>query len=67
MTTVGALLRTAREQAGLTQQNVADRLFVSRSLIATWETGRREMRMSQLLAYCDVIGASITVNLKEAS
>lgn len=65
--TIGQQLREARDKAGLTQQNVADRLFVSRSLIATWETGRRELRMSQLLAYCDVIGASITVILKEAS
>ncbi|MQS89660.1 helix-turn-helix domain-containing protein [Companilactobacillus mishanensis] len=33
-------LKSARKKLGLTQQQVADKLYVSRKTISTWETGR---------------------------
>jgi transcriptional regulator with XRE-family HTH domain len=49
------LLREARHSAGLTQQQLADRLGVDQAMVARWETGRVEprvrvaVRLSELL------------------
>lgn len=38
---VGRRIAKARSKANITQQQLADKLFVSRDLIAKWEQGRR--------------------------
>jgi len=40
---IGKLLKTHREQLQLTQQQVADRLFVSRNTYTQYETGKRKV------------------------
>lgn len=65
--TVGSLLRAARRIAGLTQQDVADRMYVSRSLIAYWETGRRDPKISQVLAFSEAVGVRIDFDVKESA
>lgn len=40
---VGQALRDARVQSGITQNELADELFVSRSLVAMVETGKRDL------------------------
>lgn len=40
METIANQLKTVRKQNGLTQQQLADKLCVSRQAISSWETGR---------------------------
>jgi transcriptional regulator with XRE-family HTH domain len=37
---IGTRIRTARRERGLTQDDLANRIGVSRSAVAQWETGR---------------------------
>ena len=37
---IGARIRTAREEQGWTQDQLAEAVGVSRSAVAQWETGR---------------------------
>ena len=46
---VGGLLREARLRAGLTQHELAARLGWSPDTLASYETGRRGLRVAQLL------------------
>lgn len=39
--TLGANIRAKREQRGMTQQELASRLFVSRQTVSRWESGSR--------------------------
>ena len=47
---VGERLKTARELAGLTQAQVAERLSVSEMTVYRWETGRFEPSFAKLQA-----------------
>lgn len=47
--------RRLREAAGLSQQEVADALGVTRAAVGHWETGLRSPRGRLLTAYVDVI------------
>lgn len=49
---IGRRIAEARAAANITQQELADRLFVSRDLVAKWEQGRRrpDHRMIEQLA-----------------
>lgn len=67
MTAIGLRLRAARRIAGLTQQDVADRMYVSRSLIGYWETGRRDPKISQVLAFGEAVGVRIDFDVKESA
>ena len=49
----------ARTSAGLTQQELADKLGVSRRMIIDWESGKREMRPAYLYAICQITGFSV--------
>lgn len=51
-TQFGKVLRKLRDQKGLSQQELADRMFVTRSTVARWETGSRmpDARTISLLA-----------------
>ena len=55
---VGARIRAARKQAGLSQQALADLLLVSRNTVVNWETGRCATDYKTALKLCDVLGLS---------
>jgi len=50
--TFAAVLRDAREAAGLTQEDLADRADVSVRFISFLETGKRQPSLSALAAVC---------------
>lgn len=49
-------LRELREQIGLTQQELAERVGVQRDAVARWEAGRREPSWSNVLALAAALG-----------
>jgi transcriptional regulator with XRE-family HTH domain len=53
---VGALLREARLRAGLTQHELAARLGWSPGALASYETGRRGLRVAQLFVLAAALG-----------
>ena len=55
------LLRQARQNAGLTQADLAQRLGVPQSRISDYERGERQMDLMQLRQYC----AGLEVGLVE--
>lgn len=57
--TVGAYLRRCRNAAGLTQENVYDKLGVTTKTVSDWENGREPPAFENLLRLCDLIGADI--------
>ena len=48
----------ARVAAGLTQQELADKMGISRSTVNDWETGKREIRTAYLYLFCSITGFS---------
>lgn len=50
-------LASARVNAGMTQENVAKAMGVSKNTIVSWENGKVEMKPAQFKMYCEVVGA----------
>src|SRR3954447_15354062 len=61
---VGALLRQAREKAGLTQEQVAQRLETKKSAISRIENSAGSIRLSTLERYAQAIGWQLTLDLR---
>jgi transcriptional regulator with XRE-family HTH domain len=55
-----AVLRERRENAGLTQEDLAERADVSARFISFLENGRRQPSLSALAALSDGVGASMS-------
>lgn len=51
-------MEAARVNAGLTQQELADKMGVSRSTVINVENGYTEVRPVYLYAFCHVVGVS---------
>lgn len=58
---VGALVRSARADAGLTQQELADRLGTTQSAVSRWEKSRDEPRLATLGAILAACGLEATI------
>jgi transcriptional regulator with XRE-family HTH domain len=61
---VGALLRQAREKAGLTQEQVAERLATKKSAISRIENSAGSIRFSTLERYARAIGWHLSLDLR---
>lgn len=48
-----------RRSAGLTQEDVASKLGVSRQTVGKWETGRALPELEKLIALCDLFGCTL--------
>lgn len=53
------LLRQLREEARLTQIELAERLQVGQSTISKFETAQRRLDIIQLESYCGALGISL--------
>lgn len=56
-----AALRSARQEAGMTQEDLADRAEVSVRFISQLETGKRQPSLSALAAVCRGLGIPMSV------
>jgi transcriptional regulator with XRE-family HTH domain len=59
---VGARIRAAREEVGLTQLQLADRMDVSQPVIAALEGGRGNPTVGQLAAVADALRVGFDVD-----
>ncbi|MDQ3785781.1 MAG: helix-turn-helix domain-containing protein [Actinomycetota bacterium] len=62
---VGTWLRALRAQAGLTQDQVAERMHVHVTAIRHLERGATDPGITRVIRYCEAIGARIHIGLKE--
>ena len=51
---LGLLLKKYRQECLLSQQDISDKLKVSRSLVSSWEQGRRVIYIHDLYKLCDL-------------
>lgn len=54
---IGAYLAKERKAKKISQQQLADRLGVTKTAIHYWETGKRTIYADQMLEYCEAVGA----------
>ena len=60
---IGVILRQARESAGLTQEEVAQKLRTKKSAISRIENHANDVRLSTLHRYADAVGSSLQIRL----
>ena len=58
---IGVLLRQAREEAGLTQGQVAEKMKTTRSVISRMENHAEDVRLSTLRKYAKALGAEMQI------
>ena len=63
--TLGEKLRNARKQEGLSQEQLSEKLGISRSAVAKWETDNGIPDISNLIALSDEFGLSLDELIKE--
>ncbi len=62
---LGSWLKQKRNDKGMTLQEVADRMGVTRTAVHCWEAGKRSMYASTLMDYCNVLGADLDEYIKK--
>jgi transcriptional regulator with XRE-family HTH domain len=55
--TLGEAMRKARKDAGLEQQDVAEKVGVSRALVSKWERDVTEPTFRKMRTFVDITGA----------
>lgn len=60
---IGVLLRLSREQAGLTQEEVARKLRTKKSAISRIENHAEDIRLSTLRKYAEALGKQIHLEI----
>ncbi len=61
---IGALLKRTREESGLTQAELAERLNTRKSAISRIENHAEDIRLSTLEKFAAVLGRSIEVRIR---
>jgi transcriptional regulator with XRE-family HTH domain len=56
---IGVRIRSTRRERGLTQDELADQVGVSRSAVAQWETGRAGQVTANLSRIADVLAVNV--------
>lgn len=63
--TLGGKIRNYRKQAGLTQEQLADKLFVSRQAITKWESDTGTPDINNIQALAQLFNISVDNLLKD--
>lgn len=63
-TVAAGLLRTARDRAGLTQQQLADNAGLTQQTISSYETGRKEPTLPTLMRLLRAAGFEMRIHLE---
>ena len=62
---IGERLKTYRKHNGLTQEQVAEKIYVSRATISSWETNRTFPDIEKIIYLSDLYDISLDKLLKE--
>ena len=62
---IGIMLRQAREQAGITQEEIAGKMHTKKSAISRIENHSEDIRLSTLEKYAQALGKRIHVQISE--
>lgn len=49
-------LQAARVSAGFTQEELAEKMEVSRKTLAGWESGKTQIKLAYLVLFCELTG-----------
>ena len=60
---IGALLKMAREEAGLTQEQVARKLRTKKSAISRIENHAEDIRLSTIERFAEAVGRKLELNI----
>lgn len=60
-------LKSLRTTRGMSQQQLADMLYVDRSTVANWESGRRVPNAIQIANIASVFNTEVSMLMKAAS
>ena len=60
---IGVMLRAAREEAGLTQEQLAEKLHTCKSAISRIENHAEDIRLSTLEKFAEAIGKRLTLKI----
>jgi HTH-type transcriptional regulator / antitoxin HipB len=60
---IGEVLRQAREAAGLTQEELADRVHTKKPAISRMENHAEDMKISTLKRVAEALGKQLQINL----
>lgn len=55
----GKFIAQMRNEQGLTQSQLADKLFISNKTISKWETGKGLPEVSLMLPLCEILGINV--------
>ncbi len=61
---IGAVLRQAREEAGLTQEQIATKLHTKKSAISRMENHAEDIRLSTLRKFAAALGKEMEVAIR---
>ena len=64
---IGAMLKLAREDSGLTQQQLAERLNTKKSAISRIENHAEDIRLSTLEKYAQAFGKTLRLELEDST
>ena len=56
---LGAVMREEREKAGKTQQDIAEKLGVTKTAVHQWESGKRNIYARTVIDYCSALGIKV--------
>ena len=62
---LGSMLELAREDAGMTQEQVAERMGTKKSAISRIENNAGDLRLSTLQRYAEAVGRRLIIELGE--
>lgn len=62
---LGVMLQLAREDAGMTQEQVAQRLGTKKSAISRLENNAGDLRLSTLQRYAEAVGKELVLELRD--
>ncbi|MDP2982427.1 MAG: helix-turn-helix transcriptional regulator [Candidatus Latescibacter sp.] len=61
---IGVLLKQAREEAGLTQQQIAEKLHTKKSAVSRMENHAEDIRLSTLEKFASALGKRMEIAIR---